>query len=199
MDVIETINFLNETGYGPIAPEMSTTHPFPPQISSTVSKRRALGLILAPFAMLATGRSETLQKQPLGEKLLSEFWAKIYNPPQDLDTIRRLCTEDFVLTTSGKDIVGRDAFTEWVRSFSSKIRDLRLTSLDMFSSADGTRVVSRWVVRGFNQGMFGTPVDDRPVEFTGIAIWEVRDGKLAHNWVERSAFELMQRLQDPAE
>lgn len=28
--------------------------------------------------------------------------------------------------------------------------------------------------------MFGTAPDDRPIESTGIAIWEVRDGKLAH-------------------
>jgi hypothetical protein len=26
-----------------------------------------------------------------------------------------------------------------------------------------------------------------PISFTGTAVWEVRDGKLAHNWVERSA------------
>ena len=60
----------------------------------------------------------------------------------------------------------------------------------MFSSVEGSRVVSRWTLTGFNQGMFGTLPDDRPVQFTGIAIWEVRDGKLAHNWVERSAYEL---------
>jgi NADPH:quinone reductase-like Zn-dependent oxidoreductase len=42
------------------------------------------------------------------------------------------------------------------------------------------------------------PADDRPIDFTGIAVWEVRDGKLAHNWVERSAYELVQRLEQPA-
>jgi hypothetical protein len=42
--------------------------------------------------------------------------------------------------------------------------------------------------------MFGTPADHRPVQLTGIAIWELRDGKLAHNWVERSAYELSQQL-----
>ena len=42
--------------------------------------------------------------------------------------------------------------------------------------------------------MFGAPADDRPVQFTGIAIWEVRNGKLAYNWVERSAYELSQQL-----
>ncbi len=154
--------------------------------------------ILLTSLTLATGGIAHAQAQTAGEKLLTEFWAKIYNSPQDLETIDRLCTEDFILTTSGKDVAGRKAFKEWAASFSGKIRDMRLTSLDMFSSADGTRVVSRWVVTGFNRGMLGSPADDQPVEFTGIAIWEVRDGKLAHNWVERSAFELLQKLQNPA-
>ena len=48
------------------------------------------------------------------------------------------------------------------------------------ASVDGSRVVSRWTVTGFNRGMFGAPADDRPVQFTGIAIWEVRNGKLAY-------------------
>lgn len=152
-----------------------------------------LGLAAVP-ALRAAAPVDAAESQQQGVKLLTEFWAKIYNPPQDLDTIDRLCTEDFILTTSGRDVVGRAAFKEWVKSFSSKIRDLRLKSLDMFPSADGARVVSRWVVTGYNQGMFGTPADDQPVEFTGIAIWEVRDGKLAHNWVERSAYELAQKL-----
>jgi hypothetical protein len=43
--------------------------------------------------------------------------------------------------------------------------------------------------------LFGTPADDRPVQFTGI--WEVNNGKLAHNWVERSAYELSQQLKQP--
>jgi len=130
-----------------------------------------------------------------GEKLLTEFFTKVWNQPQDLEAIDELCTEDFILTSSGKDVVGRVAFKEWVKSFGGKISDLRLTMLDVFSSADGSRVVGRWRVNGFNRGMFGTPANNEPVEFTGIAIFEVRNGKLAHNWVERSAYELMQRLQ----
>ncbi|MDF2693190.1 MAG: snoaL-like polyketide cyclase family protein, partial [Labilithrix sp.] len=106
-----------------------------------------------------------------GEQLLTEFWAKVYNPPYDLDTIDRLCTEDFILSNPGGDVVGRAAFKEWVRAFSSKIRDLRLTSLDMFRSEDGTRVVSRWIVNGFNNGVLGSPADDRPIELSGIAVW----------------------------
>ncbi|CAI6077584.1 ester cyclase [Cohnella sp. JJ-181] len=129
-----------------------------------------------------------------GEKLLTEFWAKVYNLPQDLDAIDRLCTDDFILSNPDGDVVGRAVFKEWVRAFTSRIRDMRLKSLDMFSSADGTRVVSRWVVTGYNQGVLGSPPDDRPIQLSGIAVMQVRDGKLAHNWVERSAYELSQQL-----
>jgi predicted ester cyclase len=132
-----------------------------------------------------------------GEELLTEFWAKVWNPPYDLVIIDRLCTEDVVITNAGTDIVGQAAFKQWIKAFTSKIREPRLLSHDMFSSVDGSRVVSRWTLTGFNQGMFGTPADDRPVQFTGIAIWEVRNGKLAHNWVERSAYELSQQLKQP--
>jgi predicted ester cyclase len=133
----------------------------------------------------------------IGEELLKELWAKVYNLPQNLDVIDRLCTDDFVLSNSDGDVVGRAAFKEWARTFTSKIRDIKLTNLDMFSGADGKRVVSRWVVTGYNQGVLGSQPDDRPIQLTGIAVWEVRDGKLAHNWVERSAYELSQQLLNP--
>jgi hypothetical protein len=146
---------------------------------------------------MASAAPESLNKSK-GEELLTEFWSKVYNPPQDLDAIDRLCTEDFVLSNPNGDVSGRAPFKEWVRSFSGKVRDLHLKSLDMFSGADGTRVVSRWVVTGYNAGILGSPPDDRPIQFTGIAVWEVRNGKLAHNWVERSAYELSQKLAQPA-
>src|SRR5688500_4472227 len=153
---------------------------------------------LAASALLFVATAHAAEPKTPGEKLLTEFFTKVWNQPQDLKAIDEICTEDFILTTSGKDVVGRVAFKEWVKSFGGKVRDLRLTILETFSSADGSRVVGRWRVNGFNRGMFGTPANDEPVEFTGIAIFEVRNGKLAHNWVERSAYELMQRLQKNA-
>lgn len=46
-------------------------------------------------------------------------------------------------------------------------------------------------------GLLGTPADQRPVSFSGTAVWAVRaDGKLCHSWVERSSYELFQQLSD---
>jgi peroxiredoxin len=135
--------------------------------------------------------------QPTPEHLLLQFWEGVWNPPYDLALVDRLMNEDFVITSAGTDVVGREPFKQWIKNFQSKAADLRLINRDIFPSADGKRVVSRWLATGRNRGLFGTAADDRPIEFTGIAIWEVRDGKLAHNWVERSAYELSQRLQQP--
>lgn len=65
---------------------------------------------------------------------------------------------------------------------------------EIFTGMEGKRVVSRWQATGRNRGLFGTAANGEPVEFTGLAVWEVRDGRLAHNWVERSAYELFKRL-----
>ncbi|MEC0268116.1 hypothetical protein [Paenibacillus anseongense] len=40
-----------------------------------------------------------------GEELLTELWANVYNLPQNLDVIDRLCTDDFILSNSDGDIV----------------------------------------------------------------------------------------------
>ena len=57
-------------------------------------------------------------------------------------------------------------------------------------------MVSRWGTRGRNNGAGGLPADGRPFHFTGIAIWRVRDGRLAECWVERNALEVYNSL-DP--
>jgi peroxiredoxin/predicted ester cyclase len=143
---------------------------------------------------------EALQSgKATNEHLLLQFWEGVWNPPYDVALVDRLMTEDFVLTTAGTEVKGREAFKQWIKTLQSQAADLRLTNRDLFSSADGTRVVSRWMATGRNRGMFGTAADDQAVEFTGIAVWEVRDGKLAHNWVERSAYELSMKLRQKEE
>jgi ketosteroid isomerase-like protein len=121
------------------------------------------------------------------ERLQLEFFRRVWAPPHDLSAIDELMTEDYVITTAGTVVRGRDAFKRWVAEFQRRLLDARNETLEVFTSASGDRVVSRWVCTGINNGVFGLPPDGRPVSFTGIAIWSVRDGRLAECWVERSA------------
>ncbi len=131
---------------------------------------------------------------PHAEHLAREFFRRVWAPPHDLDAIDELMTEDYRITTAGRLVEGRPAFKAWVAAMQGTVRDATNEHLEIITSAAGDKVVSRWLTRGRNGGMFGLPADDRPVEFSGIAIWQVRDGRLAECWVERSALELYQAL-----
>lgn len=119
-------------------------------------------------------------------ELVESFWQQVWNA-HDPDAVDRFVVPDFVITNAGRDIVGREAFKEWIRAFLAELPDLRLDVTETFENAGGTRVASRWRIHGTNNGYLHSAAIGEPIVFTGTAVWEVRDGKLAHNWVERSA------------
>jgi ketosteroid isomerase-like protein len=123
-----------------------------------------------------------------------EFFRRVWAPPHDLDAIDVLMTEDYTITTGGVVVRGRAAFKRWVGEFQQRLSGATNETLEVFANATGDRVVSRWVCRGRNQGIFGLPADGRPVAFTGIAIWRVEGGRLAECWVERAAWEAHREL-----
>ena len=128
------------------------------------------------------------------EHLAREFFRRVWAPPHDLDAIDELMTEDYRITTAGHAIEGRAAFKAWVARMQGTVEGATNEHLEIITNAAGDRVVSRWVTRGVNNGMFGLPAGKEAVEFSGIAIWRVEHGRLAECWVERSAFELFNKL-----
>lgn len=137
-----------------------------------------------------------MTKAEQSEHLAREFFRRVWAPPHDLAAIDELMTPDYRIVTAGNAVEGRDRFKSWVADMQALVADATNEHLEIISNVSGDRVVSRWVTRGRNNGMFGLPADQRPIEFTGIAIWRVEDGRLAECWVERSAFELYVRLRD---
>lgn len=129
-----------------------------------------------------------------GERLAYEFFRRVWMPPHELAAIDELMTEDYRITTAGVVISGREAFKSWVAGMQATVGEAANEHVEVFTNAAGDRVVSRWITRGFNNGMFGLPADGRPVAFSGIAIWRVEGGRLAECWVERSALELYNEL-----
>jgi hypothetical protein len=123
--------------------------------------------------------------------IVENFWREVWQQPQNPDAIDRLVHEEFVITSGGRDIVGREAFKAWVKDFQAKVHDFQFHVVETFQNHDGSRVASRWRVTGRNNGLMGTQANGAPFEMTGTAVWEVGpDGLLRHNWVERNAFEV---------
>jgi hypothetical protein len=126
---------------------------------------------------------------------VENFWREVWQAPQNPEAIDRLVVDEFVITSGGRDIVGRGAFKAWVREFHSKVIDMQFHVIETFQNQDGTRVASRWRMTGRNNGLMGTAPNLLPFEMFGTAVWDVgSDGLLRHNWVERNAFEVFGAL-----
>ena len=127
-------------------------------------------------------------------KIVENFWDAVWKA-RSPDAARDLVVDDFVITTNDVDLVGKENFVAWIKQFLGKIKEFQFEVLETFQNEDGSRVASRWRVTGRNNGFFGPEPNQKPISFTGTAIWAVReDGKLLHNWVERSAWEAYQQL-----
>ena len=131
---------------------------------------------------------------PIPEKLVLEFFNRVWNNPHELDAIDELMTEDYCITTAGKVVKGRNEFKSWVGEFQKQLLDAKTESVAIFYNEKENKVVSRWNCSGRNNGLFGLKPDNRFITFTGIAIWTIRENKLSECWVERSAYELYQNL-----
>jgi steroid delta-isomerase-like uncharacterized protein len=126
--------------------------------------------------------------------IVHAFWDEVWNA-HDPAAVDRFVVDDFVIVTGGETVTGRENFKRWIVGFLEKIDDLHLEVIESFQNADGSRVASRWVLTGKNNGFAGTAPDQHPIAMTGTAVWAVReDGKLLSNHVERAALEQLQRL-----
>ena len=59
-----------------------------------------------------------------GVHAVENFWARVWQSPQDPHAIDELVVDDFVIVTGGEAIRGRDAFKDWVLKFQSTDEDL---------------------------------------------------------------------------
>jgi steroid delta-isomerase-like uncharacterized protein len=158
-----------------------------------MSNRIVIVLILM-LGLLLPQRCLAEAARPSSVVLLENFWRDVWEA-KNPEAVDQYVTEDFVITSGGKDIATRAAFKAWLADFQPRIADMHFEVLETFQNEDGSRVVSRLKVTGKNNGMFGLPPDQKPFVLTATAIWEVTpDGRLAHNWVERNAWEVYNQL-----
>jgi steroid delta-isomerase-like uncharacterized protein len=126
--------------------------------------------------------------------IVHAFWDQVWNA-HDAAAVDRFVVDDFVIVTGGEAVCGRENFKKWIEGFLSTINDLHLEVVESFQNTDGSRVASRWLLTGKNNGFAGTTPDQQEIKMTGTAVWAVReDGKLLSNHVERAALEQLQRL-----
>lgn len=126
-------------------------------------------------------------------EIVRAFWDAVWNA-HEADALGRFAADDIVIEAGGQKISGIDDVEHWVQQFLDHVNDLHINPLESFQNEDGTRVTSRWLLTGTNNGILGTEPNGKPVAMTGTAVWSVADGKLRHGWIEQASFELYHSL-----
>ena len=94
------------------------------------------------------------------------------------------------------EVRGPEGLKAWVKDFLSSFTDPRITTT-VGPIADGDLLAGRFLFRGsYRGGIPGASPDavGKPVEYAGIDILRVADGKLVEHWLSADALVLLQQI-----
>jgi steroid delta-isomerase-like uncharacterized protein len=112
-----------------------------------------------------------------------------------LEAFDSLLTDDVVLVRDEEKARGREEFKAVLARVRRAFPDLRYRIEDVVVSPD--RFALRWEARGTHQGEYlGVQASGRPVSYTGITLYELRDGRIARVWVSADLLSLLRRLNE---
>jgi steroid delta-isomerase-like uncharacterized protein len=101
----------------------------------------------------------------------------------DLDRCKDVFDDNYTLHTFRDTVHGWEAAGERLEELRTAFPDFRIDIEDML--VDGYRVVNRLTMTGTHEGTFqGIPPTHRKVNTTGLALFEVKDGKIVEQWSE---------------
>ena len=130
----------------------------------------------------------------------AEPWRQLWNG--DLAQLDAIVAEDFIahaalMGGTGEGMLhGRAALGQWIGSLHAVMTGLAF-SIEVGPITDADHLVVRWRAQGtYGGGLPGVPdaVAGRDVDFTGIDILRVADGRIAEYWVNSDTLLLMQQI-----
>ncbi|MBV9282463.1 MAG: ester cyclase [Chloroflexi bacterium] len=103
-------------------------------------------------------------------------------------------TADFIFHFPGVAApLDLEGWKESYAPFAAAFPDLHATVEDVIAEDD--RVAARLVSRGTHRDAFqGVPATGKRIEMSSMAMWRVRDGKIAEHWINLDALGLLQQL-----
>jgi len=125
--------------------------------------------------------------------LVRRFVDEVLNA-NNLDALGEVCSADCISHSLPPDWPqGVEALKEIMRSGYRVLPDLHYTIEDLI--AEGDKVAVRFTRRGTHRGEFmGSAPSGRAVQWTGIDIFRIADGKLVENWSNFDQLGMMQQL-----
>jgi steroid delta-isomerase-like uncharacterized protein len=116
--------------------------------------------------------------------LAHEWFDEVWNKSQ-INAIDRLLAHDAVahglFDDQGQELRGPAGFKPFFLQFTKAFPDIHVDVADTIS--EGDKIAARCIVTGTHRGdTLGVPASHKPVQFTGIAIIRVKDGKIVEAW-----------------
>jgi predicted ester cyclase len=193
--------FDNLTAFGEVVVAMG-----PPQYGVDTSRRKveiyradngALELIYShqfttdpPYAGNLTADADA------SRAVVERFYAEVLRG-HDLDAMAELASGHILIHPTAMPceagFYGIDGAGAWLGEQWASFPDL--TTADDFTIAQGDIVVVRWTARGTSQGRFLIlPPTSKTVEYTGVSMYRVEEGKIAEIWETRNTLGIMLQL-----
>jgi steroid delta-isomerase-like uncharacterized protein len=121
-----------------------------------------------------------MKKNTIAHEWFDEVWNK-----RQTATIDRLLAPDVIahglVDENGNEIRGPSGFKKFFEQFTKAFPDIHVEVADTIS--EGDRIAARCIVTGTHRGdTLGVPGSNRPVQFTGVAILRIKDGKIVEAW-----------------
>jgi steroid delta-isomerase-like uncharacterized protein len=128
--------------------------------------------------------------------LIKRWFDEVWNQGNS-NVIDELLAKDGVIhglvDANGNPVTGLEAFREFHNQFRGAFSGLDVSIDDVV--AEGDRVVARCSVRGSHTGeSLGFAATNAPVQFEGIAIVRIKDGKIVEAWNQFDFLQMNKQL-----
>ena len=134
------------------------------------------------------------QKPDPSQKLkpLTDKYVEVWNGG-NLSELDAIMDSDYIYHANKlPEVDGIDGLKKVISSFRTAYPDLKLVLEDEIFSEDKT--VGRWHITGTNTGAGEMPPTGKSVDFWGIAILHISNGKLKEEWTAYDNQSLMEQL-----
>jgi steroid delta-isomerase-like uncharacterized protein len=110
----------------------------------------------------------------------------------DLAVVDALVATDYVLHFT-PEVRGPLGMKQFITEYRTAFPDYACTIEDQV--AEGDKVVTRWTVRGTQQGeLMGIPPTGKQVTLPGVVIDRVSNGQLVETWIQADVLGMLQQL-----
>ena len=126
-------------------------------------------------------------------EFVRRWFEEVWNNKSEAAVDEMLAEDGIGYGLPAGDIRGPAAFKEYQRALLSAYPDLRVIVEDTI--VEGDKVAARCRVTGIHQGEgLGLTVTNKPVEFTGLCMMRVKDGKIVEAWNEFNFMQMYKQV-----